>query len=242
MDCRESGRRGTWAGTQFKAEADRIAHVELSRRLREIDESLPVVSEEDEDPAIAQAERFWLIDPLDGTASYAEGFAGFVCQAAVIESGRPVLSAVYAPASNEMFTASLGQGAYRNGERLVLNDRPLARLIDNSPEPRGIALALYRDFALIDYVESGSIGLKICRVADGTADLFIKDVTVRDWDLAPADLVLSEAGGSATTVDGVPFRYRGSSSHHGIIAATSRNKLQRVVEWYSTRSVTETSL
>jgi len=101
----------------------------------------------------------------------------------------------------------------RSSDRLLL--------IDNYPEPRGIADALVKRLPATGYVECGSIGLKACRVADGTADLFVKDVVIRDWDIAPADLILQEAGGCITNVDGHDLRYDGASKIHGVIAAVN---------------------
>jgi len=72
------------------------------------------------------------------------------------------------------------------------------------------------------YLESGSIGLKICMVAQGVADLFVKDVTVRDWDVAAPHLVLSEAGGVLRRFDGQEFELAGSFEKLGLIAAASQ--------------------
>jgi 3'-phosphoadenosine 5'-phosphosulfate (PAPS) 3'-phosphatase len=73
------------------------------------------------------------------------------------------------------------------------------------------------------YVECGSIALKICRVADGTADLFVKDVVVRDWDLAPAHLVLLAAGGILTDFRGEAIVYRGGMEKYGLVATASQD-------------------
>jgi 3'-phosphoadenosine 5'-phosphosulfate (PAPS) 3'-phosphatase len=70
-------------------------------------------------------------------------------------------------------------------------------------------------------VESGSIGLKICLVAQGVADLFVKDVVVRDWDVAPPALILHEAGGCLRRFDGQEFRFEGDFEKTGVIAAGS---------------------
>ena len=65
--------------------------------------------------------RYWLVDPLDGTASYCEGYSGFVTQIALMDNHVPVLSAVYAPVSDYMYIAELASGARLNGQSLKVN-------------------------------------------------------------------------------------------------------------------------
>ena len=102
-------------------------------------------------------------------------------------------------------------------------------LTDNYPEPRGIARRLVDGLPCTGYLESGSIGMKICRVAHGEADLFVKDVVLRDWDLAPGHLILSEAGGCMADLQGRPPAYVGSlEKRGGIVAARSTDLLARV--------------
>lgn len=207
----------------FGAEGDSFAHDRLVRELSAIGPDLPVISEEDvasqTDP---RPDRYWLIDPIDGTASYCGGFPGYVTQIALMESGRPVLGAVHVPATQETFLAERGGGATKNGATLRLPAMPQhRRLIDNYPEPRGTAVQMMPRLRCDGYVESGSLGLKICRIADGTAEIFFKDIVLRDWDIAPAALVLEEAGGVMTGVSGGEFAYDGDFEKPGVIAATN---------------------
>src|SRR3954466_12402195 len=98
---------------------------------------------------------------------------------------RPELAVIYAPAFGQVFGAVRGRGATLNGDTLNCAI-PAGRriLIDNYPEPRGIAAEAFTGLKCTGYMESGSLALKVCRVADGSADIFIKDVVVRDWDMA----------------------------------------------------------
>jgi 3'-phosphoadenosine 5'-phosphosulfate (PAPS) 3'-phosphatase len=99
-------------------------------------------------------------------------------------------------------------------------------LIDNTPEPRGATQVVFERLRCTGYVESGSISLKICRIADGTADVFVKDITVRDWDIAPAHLVIGEAGGVLQGLHGAAeIAYSGSYERGGIVAAASAELL-----------------
>ena len=231
LECRARGQTdGIWEGTQFKAVADLISDECMRNELRAIDD-VPIVSEEDAKSQIhVRPARYWLIDPIDGTASFAQGFSGFVCQAAYVENGMVQFSAVNAPALGRTYSAGRGRGAQLNGE--ALKTRTIASghivLVDNYPEPRGMAEQLFRGLPCARYVESGSIGLKICLVADGSADLFVKDVTVRDWDVAAPALILAEAGGVLRRFDNQEFRLDGCYEKKGLIAAASSRLLKEV--------------
>lgn len=224
--------RGTWQGDQLKTEIDRVAHAMLCGALEEIGLGIPVVSEEDPSGhADPRPDAYWLVDPIDGTRSLVEGFPGFVTQAALMEAGRPTVAGVYAPRFDALFDAVAGGGARLNGRPLApVRGRTVRTLIDNTPQPAGMAAHVFEALKLEAYVETGSIGLKACRVADGTADLAFKDVTVRDWDLAPADLILTEVGGILRTISGEPFLYDGSFEKRGFIATTEESAVVSLVE------------
>lgn len=227
----QGGTAGAWEGTQFKAEADARAHQALSDALAKLNAHIPVISEEDATThAAARPDVYFLIDPIDGTASYAGGFPGFVTQVALMEAGRPVLGAVHAPVLGKSWTAQVGAGAFLDGRRLRLA-RPPGRLllVDNYPTPRGISESLFKALPATGYVESGSIALKMCLVADGTADLFVKDVILRDWDVAPADLILAEAGGWFSDSRGERFHYAGSFEKLGVVAAADVETARRAL-------------
>lgn len=231
LEWRDRSVGGVWHGAQLKTEADTQAHQGLSSALRELLD-LPVVSEEDVASQTAtRPERYWLIDPIDGTASLAGGFSGFVLQAALMEFDRPVLAAIRAPALCLTYTAGEGAGAFCNGMELKVERESERRvLIDNYPEPRGVARDVMSMLPCTGYVESGSIALKICRIADGTADIFIKDVPVRDWDVAAPLLILKEAGGNLQTGCGGPYAFVGGYEKQGLIAARCEELSKRILK------------
>lgn len=239
LDCLAAGRtEGEWNGAQFKARADDLAHDFLVTALGSAFPGVDVVSEEDAASIAACAADHFIIDPIDGTASFAHGFAGWVTQAAYISEGQPVMAGIYAPASDEYFSAISKQGAYCNGRHLSVagaSERAMS-FIDNYPEPRGIAQALVQALHIQEYVESGSIALKICRVADRSADLFVKDMSPRDWDVAAPMLVLAEAGGILTDIKGAAIALGGPERrHHGLIAAASPAVAGQVRAWLDSR-------
>lgn len=109
-------------------------------------------------------------------------------------------------------------------------------MIDNYPSPRGAAADLFRDLSFTRYEESGSIGLKICRIADGTADVFFKAVAVRDWDVAGPQLILEEAGGILLDGVGSCIRYGSGGRIEGLVAASTAHLAKRIVDWHVVRT------
>jgi len=224
--------------SSVSASVDVEAHQQLVAALSALTPRLPVLSEED--PTARGAERpdeYWLVDPLDGTASFVDGYEGFVTQAALMRKGKAILAGVFAPALAQMFLAERGAGAVRDGARLSVGPRAPQQwtLTDNYPTPRGVAAQLMRDWNLTSYLECGSIGLKICRIADASAHIFVKDVVVRDWDVAAPQLVLEEAGGYVTDAAGHAFEYAGAYEHRGLVACASAAGAERVVDWLRRR-------
>ena len=197
--------RGEWDGSQLKTEADLIAHHCFVEGIKAVDPALPVVSEENVDgQCVERPGRYFLIDPIDGTASLAGGFPGWTCQVALM-----------------------------NGGKLNLGENPAqCILIDNYPEPQGSAISVMEHLNCTGYLECGGISLKILRIADETADVFFKDVVVRDWDLAAPHLVLEEAGAVMRLINGSPMIYGGSFDKPGVVAARSLDTVETVVQWW----------
>jgi len=228
---------GTWEGTQFKTRADTLAHSLMQEELKALNPGIPMVSEEDEGSwKLRNPRRYFLVDPIDGTASFAGGYDGFVTQVALMEGHYPRYAAIYAPALDALYTAEKGGGAYLNSRRLEIPDPARwETLIDNYPLPHGIAREAFEDLHLFRYIECGSISLKICKVADGTADIFFKAVPVKDWDIAPPHLVLGEAGGILRDLVTGEIAYDQGMEHSGIVAAKSIAHATRIISWYSKR-------
>ena len=153
---------------------------------------------------------------------------------ALIEDNAPSLAAIYAPGLKLLYTAERAKGAFLNEKKLqaAAADNDMTTLIDNYPEPRGTALAAFNDLHFKKYIECGSISLKICKVADGTAQVFFKDIAIRDWDVAAPHLVLEEAGGMLREITGKAIPYAGDYEHPGLVAAGSAETCHRVVSWY----------
>ena len=212
-----------------KLAADLAADAFLRDTLALLTPTIPIVSEEDATHVSARPPLYWLLDPIDGTASWRGGFAGFVTQIALIADGEPCFGVVRAPILGKTFVTNPQGQAFLNGTRLpALQARGRIVVTDNTPQPHGICVPIMRALGTNDYHESGSLGLKMCLVADGTADLFIKDVVVRDWDVAPALAMLRAVGGFLTQANGSPFLLAGGyDKPGGLLVARDRELWRR---------------
>jgi fructose-1,6-bisphosphatase/inositol monophosphatase family enzyme len=196
---------------KFKTVADKKAHDLICLLIQDTFGDVVILSEEEDIKEGKRPDKYWLIDPIDGTASWYDGFDGFVTQAAYIENDVSLYGIVYAPAMNKLWTAIKGQGAFLNGERLSsFKESNRLYLIDNYPEPRRIAKKIVEKLPVDKYIECGSLGLKSCMVAAGVADLFVKDVIIRDWDIAPVLCIFEELNGFVTDLNGNKIELKGS--------------------------------
>lgn len=219
----------------FKTEADRRAHDLICAGLLKMFPGVEIISEESPVHNSTRPEAYWLIDPIDGTASWYHGFDGFVTQAAYIEHVRPLFGIVHAPVFGKTWSAAHGGGARLNNKSLSMLV-PSERLIitDNTSAPHGVSHDIMALLPGSGYLESGSLGLKSVLVADGTVDLFVKDVCVRDWDLAPAAVILHEVGGQLSLADGSPYVFDGAfEKTDGFIVARDTVLMSRAVSAFS---------
>jgi len=104
------------------------------------------------------------------------------------------------------------------------NQGRITTIIDNTPTPSLFVRSLMNDFGITNYVVSGSIGLKLCKVADGQADIFVKLNSLETWDVAPASLILQEAGGLACNLDGSDFILEVGSKTKGIVGIKNNRR------------------
>lgn len=219
----------------FKTEADRRAHNLISGGLLSLFPGIEIISEEGSEHTSIRPSTYWLIDPIDGTASWYHGFNGYVTQAAYIQHEQPVYGVIHAPMLHKTWSAFVGNGAYLNGHRLprlISNERLI--MTDNTHEPHGISMDIASLLPVTAYLECGSLGLKSVLVADGTADLFVKDVCVRDWDLAPAAVILNEVGGLLSLADGTSYVFDGSyQKNGGFIVARDKNLMNMAINAFA---------
>jgi 3'(2'), 5'-bisphosphate nucleotidase len=196
-------------------EADERAEAVILEALAALTPSIPIVSEEAAAagaiPAIG--DRFWLVDPLDGTREFVGRNGEFTVNIALIEDRVPSLGVVLAPALNRVFGGCAGGGAFveQNGHRRTIECRrpPSEGLTVVSSRSHGDREALDAFLAgrpVARSVPAGS-SLKFCMVAAGEADVYPRLGRTMEWDTAAGHAVLAAAGGRVRDLSGAELRY-----------------------------------
>lgn len=214
-------RSWTKHGNSPVSEADIAVDTFLRERLRR--DGFGWLSEESQDDrSRLDADRLFIVDPIDGTRSYLAGREDWSIVAAVVEKGRPVAAGVYVPVDDALYIAAAGAGATCNG-------RPIASSSGNALADARIAgpknfldrLSAI-DAATIHEPKIHSLALRMTRVAEGRIDAAFASVNAYDWDLAAADLLVHEAGGVMTNLAGELLVYNLHDPVHGAVLAAGR--------------------
>ncbi len=198
-------------------EADEAAERIIVSALRALTPGVPVIAEEEAAAGRIEAlsgDRFWLVDPLDGTKEFVARNDEFTVNIALIHLGRPVLGVVHAPALDAMYaaagpgTASLetGDGEHRS---IAARAVPAAGAVMVSSRSHGDPDSLAELTANLDVAEHRIAGssLKFCLIAAGEVDIYPRYGPTHEWDTAAAHAVLAASGGSVRTLDGEDLLY-----------------------------------
>ncbi|HTY54388.1 MAG TPA: inositol monophosphatase family protein [Candidatus Binataceae bacterium] len=174
---------------------------------------------------VKDGEHRWIIDPLDGTTNFAHGFPQFCTSIGYERRGQMTLGVVYDALKKECFTARRGKGAFLNGKRIRVSDTPsldFSLLGTGFPYDRRQRRRYYFTFweAFMMKVQgvrrTGSAALDLAYVACGRVDGFW-EFGLKSWDVAAGSLIIEEAGGRVTNMDGSPLALDG-----GRILASNR--------------------
>ena len=211
-------------------QADLAAHHVLVAGLAELTPHIPVLSEEEKAPefAVRQSwERYWIIDPLDGTKEFVNRNGEFTVNVALIDGHRAVLGVVGVPVQDRIFFGDVNAGVatlYANGKEHALQGRKVQSQIAQHSSVTAVAsrshggerLEAYLDAVAAEFggLERKPMGssLKLCTLAEGEADLYPRLGPTSEWDIAAADAVLAAAGGVVLTFDGEPLQYNTKDS------------------------------
>lgn len=154
----------------------------------------------------------WVIDPIDGTTNYAHGFPVFCTSVGVMAEGRSVVGVVYDPTRDELFHCIKGEGAFLNGDPISVSG---AKSVSESLIATGFAYNIERKIANLGHFRKmlecaqavrrpGAAAIDLCYVASGRMDGFW-ELGLNPWDTAAGYLLVIEAGGVVTTLDGKDF-------------------------------------
>lgn len=201
--------------------ADLASHRTIVEGLTALDGSLPILSEESSTLPYETRktwDRYFLVDPLDGTKEFIKGKKEYTVNIALIADGTPDLGVVYVPELQQIFAGARGLGAFRgrDGEPLqpitvAKDSQPVPKIVGSSshasPEMGGFLRALGEH----EILQFGS-SLKICQVADGTAHFYPRFGPTSEWDTAAGHAVVLHAGGQVVTLDGRALGYNQKDS------------------------------
>lgn len=167
--------------------------------------------------------RTWVVDPLDGTKEFIEGVDHFVISVGLVENGEPVVGVLYNPASKEIFTATKGDGAYLDGEKIncspLTNFKEMVILNSRSETRNGLWEPYSNDFR--EQRAIGSVAYKLGLTSAAKADVFASLRPKNEWDVCAGHCIIREAGGEMVTLDGKPITYNNPKTliTPGIIAS-----------------------
>jgi myo-inositol-1(or 4)-monophosphatase len=199
-------------------ESDKRSEAMIVERLRRYFPSHAIVAEEGSTGANSgkgpQAPKYcWHVDPLDGTTNFAHGYPCFAVSIGLVEDGEPIAAAVLNPIADELFTAARGEGAYLGQKRIHVS--PIEKLstslvatgFPTHQRKSSLNIQYYWEFTLRSHGvrRDGSAALDLCSVACGRFEGFW-EFGLHSWDTAAGALIVREAGGIVTDLEGRPFR------------------------------------
>lgn len=191
--------------TEADLRADRVIREGLEQHFP----GVFILSEESVSAGQSNTERFFLVDPLDGTKEFLKRNGEFTVNIALIEHGEPVAGVVLAPALDELFYAARGLGAWKRDNTGL---RPIATANCSPTAPLRVMGSRSHGADQLNawleqlknehtFVAAGS-SLKFCRIAEGQADIYPRFGPTSQWDTAAAQAVLEVAGGAVTDLQG----------------------------------------
>lgn len=199
--------------------ADIAAHKLITERLSELTPDIPVLSEEDADISLeqrAQWERYWLVDPLDGTQEFIARSGDFATIIALVDNNKPTMGVVYGPVSGVTYYAYSGKGAWKIPD---MSDSVKIHTHKHEQPGQSIAIAISRrqDINRItsrmssawnyDLIPLGSAALKACLVAEGAVDCYLRLGPTGECDTAATQCIVEEAGGRILSTQLEPLSY-----------------------------------
>ena len=195
---------------------------------------IPVLAEESAAAGIVPTlgDRFFVVDPLDGTKEFLKRNGEFTVNIALCEGGKPTLGVVLAPATGATFVGG-PDGAFEITnrdvrERLQTKPNGPMKVVASRSHGHGALERFCETFQVVEDVSVGS-SLKFCLVARGEAQLYPRFTPTSEWDTAAGQAILESAGGSVLCLDGTPLRYGkgGDNLNPFFIAAASPELAQR---------------
>ncbi|MEW6983655.1 3'(2'),5'-bisphosphate nucleotidase CysQ [Colwelliaceae bacterium 6471] len=197
--------------------ADIAANDVIMEQLKRLTPEIPIISEEVGALPIEQRkqwQRYWLLDPIDGTGEFIIGSGDFAVNIALVENGWPTIGVIHAPDHHLTYYAQKGLGAYKdNGyasHQIQVADyragSPVKVAISRRQELSLMGQYLNTEFDF-EYIALGSCSLKNCLIAEGGADCYLRVGPTGEWDTGASHCILEQAGGSIIDSEFNPLSY-----------------------------------
>ncbi|MBE6800528.1 MAG: inositol monophosphatase [Ruminococcaceae bacterium] len=200
-------------------EYDKNIQEKLQLGLKKLLPEAKFIGEEGSNDKLTDDGYAFIVDPIDGTTNFIKDYHHSAISVALLKGKQVVAGVVYNPYLDEMFYATKGQGAFCNGKKIGVSSQPLSNaivLFGSSPYDKNlfqktIEILTEYFYKALDIRRSGSAALDLCSVACGRAELYF-ELQTSPWDFAAGKLIVEEAGGVVTTLDGAPLSFEGKSS------------------------------
>jgi len=197
--------------------ADIAANTIITQRLQSLTPDIPIISEEVGPlPLIERGkwQRYWLLDPIDGTGEFIIGSGDFAVNIALVEDGWPTIGVIHAPEHHLTYYAQAGVGAFKdNGissKRISVEpytpDRNIKVAISRRQELSLMGQYLNTNIEF-EYIALGSCSLKNCLIAEGGADCYLRIGPTGEWDTGASQCILEQAGGTILDSEFNPLSY-----------------------------------
>lgn len=214
--------------------ADIAADKVIRDGLKALTPEIPILSEESAQVSFAKRslwERFWLVDPLDGTKEFIKKTNEFTVNIALIEKGAPVMGVVNAPALKLTYYGLKGEGAFKRdasgAARIKVapggKDQP-PRVVASKSHKGPILETFLTQLGTHELVSMGS-SLKFCLIAEGKADVYPRLSPTMEWDTAAAQAVVECAGGTVMDLDGFRLRYNKEDLHNPFFMVSAKKSV-----------------
>lgn len=224
--------------THYKADdspvtkADLAAQEVLEKELAEFGYGMLSEEKEDNRKRLEQ-DKVWIIDPLDGTKDFLQQTGEFTIMVALAEEGKITLGAVYQPSKDKLYFAQKNEGAYMQRQ----DKDPVEISVSIEDKPEGMTMLVSRNhlrqpeqaaaekLGIKELQPCGSAGLKMVKIAEGKAHVYINSSDKTDeWDIAAGEIILKEAGGKLTDCRKKKFSYnkKDTKNYEGYIASNGK--------------------
>lgn len=183
--------------------------------------------ESEDDPVRLGHDRVFIVDPIDGTRAFMNGLDTWCVSAAVTENGRTLAGVLYAPSLDELYVATSDGRVEKNGTPLRMERHPGRVRVSAADD---MIKRFAHPLGAIERISKiPSLAYRLAMVADGRLDATIVKPNAHDWDLAAADLILTNAGGGVRDIKGERPLYNSKTARHGILFAGREDLLARMI-------------